>query len=268
MPSILLAALLLAPLALGPGDPPAAPGAAAQAEDVTAPRTLTGHVRWTDGKPPRRRKLRMDSDPVCVELCRGETMYDERAVVDEEGNVANVVVYISGGLPEKEWKAAEDTVLIDQIGCRYVPHVVAFQLGQPVKIRNSDPTTHNVHLVSRYNGSWSVTQARKGTIDPKEPFTKPEFEKPTALLKCDIHPWMEARLFIFDHPFFAVSDEDGNFSLDLGDLPAGEYEVTALHEKYRSAKIKVEIPAEEGARVRFHFNKAKENGGEQVKAKK
>lgn len=242
----------------------AAPAAAKPTGDKPAAYAITGHVKWTDAKPPRRRKLRMDSDPVCVDLCRGERMLDERAIVDGDGNFQNVVIHISKGLPEQAWPVPTEEVVVDQVACRYVPHIVAFQLGQKMRIKSSDPTPHNVHFVSKNNGSWNVNMTRPGEIAPKVPFKAPEFERPTALFKCDIHPWMEARLFIFDHPFHAVTDEKGRFQIPLGELAPGKYTLTAIHEKYRSASVEIEVKKGSGAEVNFTFNKKKENAGTQV----
>jgi plastocyanin len=211
---------------------------------------VKGTVTWK-GDPAKNAKIEMDSDPVCKELCAGKDKFKETYVI-ADGKLANVCVYVSKGLPaDGKFPARTDTVVINQIGCTYVPHVVAMQLGQKVEIQNSDATTHNVHFKSKLNGDWNMTQSEKGTVDPKEPFKRAELG--TASFKCDIHTWMESRALIFDHPFFAVTGADGTF--EIKDLPPGSYTLTAWHEKEKAQTMDITVTADATATADFTFSK-------------
>ncbi len=224
---------------------------------------LVGRVKW-DGKVPKNPAIDMNSDQVCAAL-HSETMRAERIVVDGDANVANVVVYVKG-VPPGSGTAKTDDVLLNQQGCTYDPHVLAFQLTQSVKVTNSDATTHNVHFKSKLNGDWNMTQSSKGTIPSKEGFAKAEVG--TSLFKCDIHPWMEARAAIFEHPFFATSKATGTFEIDTTGLPDGKYEIWAWHEKYKTAKVKgVEVKQGQVVQLQFTFNRKKKNKGAVVAGK-
>lgn len=197
------------------------------------------------GKVFRNKPIDMKCDPVCAAVNAGRPAYTQRVLVDKKGNLANVVVWINN-VPKGDYPAKRGRVILDQVACRYVPHVLVIQLGQELRIRNSDGACHNVHFKSKLNGDWNVTQATKGTIHPREELKKPEVG--TALFKCDIHPWMECRVAVFDHPFFAVSHRDGTFEIPTHNLPAGKYEVWAWHEKYKRLKLK-DVDLQPGKRV-------------------
>jgi plastocyanin len=247
-----------APTRPAPARPATRPEPAAQtgATQVSRPAgekgpSIQGKVLW-QGDSPKNPKIDMGSDPVCKDLCKDHSPEKETYVINENGTLRNVCVYVSKGLPAGgSFPARSETVVIDQVNCTYVPHVVAFQLGQKVQIRNSDPTTHNVHFKSRLNGDWNMTQAEKGSVPPKEDFKRAELG--TASLKCDIHTWMEAKVLIFDHPFFAVTGEDGSFSLD--GLPAGTYTLTAWHEREKAQTAEVVVKDGATAELSFTFSR-------------
>jgi plastocyanin len=210
---------------------------------------IAGTVTWGD-KPQRDRAVDVSSDPVCVAL-NPEPLMGEQYVVDDKGNLANVIVYVDK-VPAGDYAKREGEVILDQVGCRYIPHVVGIQLGQKVVIRNSDATTHNVHFKSKLNGSWNMNQSSKGDAAPKGEFARAEVG--TALFKCDIHPWMEARVGLFDHPFYAVSKADGTFEIPQG-LADGKYTVTAWHEKAKTATATLSVVKGKTSEVNFVFTR-------------
>ena len=101
---------------------------------------LTGTVTY-DGKAPKKKTLRMDSDPVCG-AAHQDAVYTESFIVDENGNLANVIVYLKSASSDS---APSEAAVIDQKGCMYTPHVFGMQAGQELKILNSDATMHNIH---------------------------------------------------------------------------------------------------------------------------
>ena len=107
---------------------------------------------------------------------------------------------------------------MDQVGCQYVPHVMGLMVGQAFKVLNSDGILHNVHALSKVNRPFNMAMppTRK---EASETFTK---EEGMFTVKCDVHPWMRSYISVSSHPFFAVTGEDGSFTIK--NLPAGEYE--------------------------------------------
>lgn len=213
--------------------------------------SVKGTIKW-EGKTPKNALIQMDSDPVCKTAAEGKEMRKETTVVDANGNLANVILYVSKGLPEgQKFAVKTETVTLDQKGCTYFPHVVAIQLGQKIELRNSDKTTHNVHFQSKLNGDWNLTQSTEGVVPAAQDMKRAEIG--TCSFKCDIHSWMESRVAIFEHPFFAVSAADGSFKID--NLPPGTYTLTAWHEKEKPKDIEVTIVAGAAADANFSFGK-------------
>lgn len=196
------------------------------------PGVVTGHVRL-DGEPPGRAVVRMGGDPLCKPkhpfTLPGRNVtatLSEAAIVDEKGDVANVFVYVRDGLGNRVYATPTMPVLLDQSGCQYEPHVFGVFVGQPIEIKNSDPTPHNVHAQPHSNGPFNFSQ-QPSTPPIKKTFDKPEIGIP---LKCDLHGWMNAYANAVTNPFFAVTKEDGAF--ELRGLPAGTYTIEAWHEEF------------------------------------
>lgn len=188
---------------------------------------LNGTVKY-EGKAPKIKSLRMDSDPVCSSAHQ-DNVYTQSFILDENGNFANVIVYIKNvnndnGVPS-------DPVILDQRGCMYSPHVLGVQVGQKVKILNSDLTMHNVHGLPKANPEFNFGMPK--TVKEKLiTFNKPE---DPFVVKCDVHPWMKSYIQVFDHPYFNVTGTDGKFTIN--NVPSGEYEVVAWHEKFGSKRV-------------------------------
>jgi plastocyanin len=205
---------------------------------------ITGKIMF-DGAAPKPQRLRMDADKVCKAAHKSDVQGEE-VVVNTNGTLKNVIVYVKDGLKVKRFSPPAEKVKFDQLGCIYSPHVLAVQAGQEVEIVNSDPTLHNVHSLSKANTSFNVAQPKKGMTLSKK-FEKPEFFK----VKCEVHTWMSAYMGVFEHPFYAVTGTDGSFSLKK--LPAGEYTIEAWHEKYGTQTIKVKVGASDTQSADFTF---------------
>lgn len=186
---------------------------------------LSGTVNY-DGKIPKKKTLRMDSDPVC-NAAHSEAVYKQSFVVDENGNLANVLVYIKNISSDT---APSDIAVLDQNGCMYSPHVMGVQTGQEIKILNSDPTMHNIHGLPKVNREFNFGMPK--TVKEKSiSFDKVE---DVFVVKCDVHPWMKSYVQVFDHPYFSVTGLDGKFTIN--NIPPGEYEVVAWQEKFGSKR--------------------------------
>jgi plastocyanin len=197
-----------------------------------------------EGKAPKAARLRMDADKVC-KVAHKKPVRAETVIVNSNGTLKNVLVYVKGGL-KKKFKAPSDKVVFDQKGCVYTPHVLGIQTGQELEIRNSDATLHNVHTLSEKNPQFNIAQPIKGMKLTKK-FAKAEVFK----VKCEVHTWMGAYIGVFKHPYFAVTGDDGSFSLTK--LPAGDYTIEAWHEKYGTQTMKVSVGAKDSKTVDFTF---------------
>jgi plastocyanin len=184
--------------------------------------TISGTVKL-EGTPPEARVIRMASDPLCMP--EGPTV-SEVVLVGPDNGLQNVFVYVKDGLGDRTFTAPQTPVVLDQRGCKYRPHVFGAQVGQPLKIVNSDGTLHNVHAVPKVNNEFNFGQPLKG-MESTQTFTKSEIMVP---FRCDVHGWMAAYGGIVPHPFFAVTEPDGSF--EIKGLPAGTYTIETWHERF------------------------------------
>ena len=209
--------------------------------------TITGRVTFNGAKPtPKDIRGQMDAVPQCVKQHTGP-IYAEDAVIDAKGGMKNVFVRVKDGLPAQNWPTPSTPVAIDQKGCMYVPHVAGVMVNQNVEITNSDPSNHNIHPFPKLNREWNESQPPQGDKKVKK-FTKEEFMVP---IKCNVHPWMRIFVGVSSHPFFAVSGDDGAFTIK--GLPPGEYTLEAWHERFGIQEVKVKVEATETKSVDFSF---------------
>ena len=210
---------------------------------------IKGRVKYI-GKSPKAKRIRMDADPVCA-ASHQEAAKAESFVVDADGNMANVIVYLKG--VEYNGKTPSNEVIIDQKGCVYSPHVLGVQAGQPLKILNSDATMHNIHGLPKINKEFNFGMP-KSLKQKTVTFNKAE---DVFVIKCDVHPWMKSYTQVFDHPYFAVSGSDGSFS--ISDVPDGTYEAIAWQEKFGSKRIMTQsVTVKSGdAELNFSFERPK-----------
>lgn len=227
-----------APALAPPVPPPAAPA-------VEASASLTVNARL-EGPAPRFAPIIMSKDAYC-ESARPQPVESE-LVVAKEGRLANVIAWISGGLPEGLRSAPMSPVLLEMHGCLFRPHVFTVMAGQPVRIENTDPITHCAHSDPRSGRSFNITihknRSTTVSIDQAEVAVR---------IKCDCYGWMECWAGAFDHPYHGVTGEDGSLSLKV---PPGSYEVSAWHEYRKFAKQAprpVTVAAGETKEVEFVF---------------
>ena len=204
-----------------------------------------------DGKAPKMKSLRMDADPVCV--ANNEVApRKEWLILDENNGLKNVLVFVkespSGGSLEGDLNLVEKHAVIDQNGCVYVPHVLGVMVGQKLDILNSDGTLHNIHALPKVNKEFNKAMPRS-----KKQMTV-QFDKSEApfKVKCDVHPWMGAFIGVFDHPYFAVTGDDGSYV--ISGLEPGVYVIEAWHEKLGSQTANVTVG---DSAANFTFTKPK-----------
>ena len=237
-----MAFLVLVP-AIACDDTLAAP--AASGDDILV--TVSGTVKLNGEPPPIKVNKAIGNDPACAALHAAPPPL-ETLLVAPDGGVRWAFVWVKSGLENQKFPAPQAGPFIDQKGCNYSPRVVGIQVGQPVNFRNMDPLLHNVHGLPWINKPWNVgqLQATVHTVRPAQPESNPPIT-----VKCDVHPWMSAFIFVLEHPYFAVTDEAGKFSIP--NLPAGKYTLGVWHEglKTTDGKNEVEIVVKENKTVDF-----------------
>lgn len=182
--------------------------------------SLKGNIRF-QGPRPKRNAVHMDE--ASRKLHQSQPL-DESILVGKSGGLANVFVYVKNPPPGEYGPPAKPAIL-DQQGSIFTPRVQGVRVGQELLMKNGDPFIHNVRSLSKKNRPFNIAQPQ-GSPDRKRFFDKPEGP---ITLKCDFHRWMEAHLWVMDHPFFAVTNTEGEF--EIPDLPPGDYELVAWHEK-------------------------------------
>jgi plastocyanin len=217
------------------------------ASSAFAGATIQGTITY-DGKIPNLKPLAMDADPACASK-HDKPVANEALSLGSGNTMGNIIVSVKSGLPAgKTYPAPTEPFVMDQNGCQYKPHVFALQVGQPLKILNSDGVLHNVHALPKVNGQFNMAMP----ATRKEAEHKFEKVEPNAFpVKCDVHPWMTAHVSVFDHPYFDVTEDDGKFTLK--DVPAGTYEIQAWHEKLGPKVEKVTVADGETKTVDFKF---------------
>ncbi|MCH7750482.1 MAG: carboxypeptidase regulatory-like domain-containing protein [Acidobacteria bacterium] len=226
-----------------PAATPAAPAAAPV--DSASAGNIAGTV-MIEGTPPGAEELRMSSDPVCVQQATNTS--SEHFVVGEGNHLGNVFVYVKEGLEGRSFPEPSGVVTLDQVGCRYSPHVFGLRVGQTLAITNSDPTLHNIHATPTANAEFNMGQPIQG-MKSEQTFESPEVMVP---FKCDVHGWMHAYVGVLDHPYFATTAQDGLF--EISTLPPGDYVLEAWHEKLGTQTQNVTVVAGATADVAFTFS--------------
>jgi len=204
--------------------------------------SITGVISFK-GAPPKLKPLDMTQDPACP-----SSPQPAETVAVNGGKLANVFVYIKEGLPSGTFAVAADPVVLDQKSCRYIPHVLGIMAGQPLKILNTDAADHNIHSMPHNNTEFNESQSANSKPVVKT-FTNPEMMVP---VQCNQHPWMRSYINVMPHPYFAVSDSEGKFTIK--NLPPGEYTLAAVHEKLGEQTMRVKVGAKMDSDARFTFS--------------
>lgn len=220
-------------------------GRARPAAATPAGASVKGMAKF-EGTAPKPANLNMAADPVCAKAHASSPAIAEDLLTDGHGGLKNVIVYVSEGLGTATFTPPNEPAVLEQTGCQYKPHVFALMTGQKIKVLNNDATTHNIHPIPSVNRGWNESQPPGVPIE--ESFARVEIAIP---VKCNIHPWMKGYIAVFNHPYFAVTGENGDF--DLKDLPPGSYTLQAWHEKLGTTSQKVTVGAGETKTVEFMF---------------
>jgi plastocyanin len=208
--------------------------AAIAAVQVASAANVVGTVTLNGTPPPEKEITPLKEDATCGKLAEG-TPTTRFFVVGANKGLADVVVMLKG-ISGKSTGASAPPAELDQKGCQYVPSILALQTGQKLIVKNSDPVLHNVHSLSAAGNPDKNIAQMAGSPDLTFTFDKPEnFLK----FKCDVHGWMFAWITVVDHPYFAVTDKDGKFTIK--NVPAGKYTVVAMHRKASPTGVEKEV---------------------------
>ena len=246
-----MTAVLIAALALGCGGggektaeqtQPAAEQPAAQpmtsgaymAMEVAGGGTIKGTITYA-GEIPAMQKLEITKD---VNVCGKEPHYKQDLVVGSNKGLGNVVVSLTNISQGKALATLGTAFELDQNGCAFKPHVALVPVGVELTILNSDGILHNIHTYSEKNAAINIAQPgfkkRMG-----QAFTQPEVIR----VACDVHNWMGGYIVVVDHPYYAVTDDSGNF--EIANVPPGTYTVQYWQETL--GKQTAEVTVTEGA---------------------
>jgi plastocyanin len=188
---------------------------------------ITGKVTLK-GAAPKERNIPFD--PACSKARGGEKGTTRFYAADASGGLAEVFVTLKG--IKGDFPVPSEPVVLDQVGCEYIPYIAGVRAGQKIVVKNSDPVFHNVHPTPRVKGN---PEANKAQL-PKGKDLEFVFNNAEQFLrfKCDVHAWMFSYVNVVDHPYFAVTGEDGSFTIK--NVPPGEYEIEAIHRKSHAPK--------------------------------
>lgn len=210
-----------------------APVAPARTIDPATVGSVAGTVEFK-GPIPAPVSVVMRSEPWCTHQHPGRGALEQQVSV-QDGKLAGAFVWIAGGLEGYTFPAAVDPVVLDQVGCLFTPRVVGVQVGQPLRLLNSDQVLHNVHAKPANSRDRNLALPTKGS-SREVTFERAETMIPVV---CDVHPWMKAWIGVVDSPFHAVTDRAGAFVLT--GLPPGRYVLRVWHEVLGTREQTVEV---------------------------
>lgn len=217
-----------------------------EAIDLGTTGKIEGVIKFA-GTPPIRPAIDMTMDPACALAGSGKDL-SESAIVTH-GMLENTFVYVKRGV-ENYAIAIPPPAVLDQNGCRYIPHVIGLMTGQTLRILNSDNAQHNIYADAKNNPRTNDSQG-PGAAPLERTFPNPELLLP---ITCNQHPWMKMYLDVVSNSFFAVSDKDGRFS--ISGLPPGTYEIEAVHERFGSKSQPVTVKPRGTTHLDFTFSNA------------
>jgi len=222
-------------------------GAAAAADTPAASAAVAGYGTFkgrvvVNGTVSPLSPLLAQGAPTKDAICAEKTIPDESVVVGPGNGLANVFIYLKK-VPGGEIPAAPtDPIMVDQQGCRFLPHAIICRVGQPLTFTNSDPVAHNTAFAPQSSSGFNQTIVANDKKGAAYTYGKPEAVPVRA--KCDYHAWMGSYHLPLTHPWGVVTGEDGSF--EIKGVPGTTVEFVVWHEKadYISRGLKVTIPVD------------------------
>lgn len=203
--------------------------------------SIQGEVRFA-GSLPKPNKIKATKDQ---DYC-GEFIPDETYIVSSAGGLKNVVVFLDQ-VPGKPVPSPKEHIL-ENSGCRFVPRILTMIKGEKLVAKNSDPKLHIVHSYLDKRTIFNLSLPFRGhTMD----ITRKIDKAGVLQVNCDTHAWMRAYIHVFDHSFFAVTDEQGSFAIP--DVPPGKYILKAWHEGGVVQRKDAVVPEQGEFKLTFEF---------------
>ena len=169
---------------------------------------------------PKLPARKIGKDP---QVCGTADRESQKLIANKTGGLKNAVVIVEGVKRGKAMPAAAQSAQIDQNKCEYLPHVQVMAVNTEIALRNSDPILHNIQFFQGDNSLFNMAQPVQGQVN------KRKIDKAGNIyVECAVHGWMQGNVIVVDNPYYAVSDENGKFSIT--DLPPGKYQVKIWHE--------------------------------------
>lgn len=185
---------------------------------------ITGVVKF-EGEVPKMKELDINKDAA---ICGKEAKFDESVVVGEGRELKNTIVYLMDITKGNDFDAKAKKPEIDQKGCKFSPHVQIVPVGERLTMLNTDPITHNVHIMLNNADMGQDINKQQNRMLKKLRIKAISTSGGPVEVKCDIHSWMKAWIVYAPHPYFAVTNEKGEFSLE--NVPPGTYKLGYWHE--------------------------------------
>ena len=217
--------------------------------------TITGNVKIQLSEKGLKKKLNrteiraVKNEAVCGKIYKEHKLLEEKFIIDKDANFKNVLVWLQGA--DYQGDPIEKPAFLEQQGCVYSPHVQGVMVGQKVLIKNSGGEQHNVNCKAKENHAFNFSMPAQ--LKEKDVvFTKPE---EMIAMVCNVHGWMKSWITVFDHPYFSVTDDKGNYIIE--NVPNGKYKLIALHEYDETNdgfRIEKEIVIEDGKDTAMNFN--------------
>ncbi|OLC31048.1 MAG: hypothetical protein AUH28_14755 [Acidobacteria bacterium 13_1_40CM_56_16] len=218
--------------------PPPPPGPAANAPggyevtEVTDGGAIAGTIT-VSGPVTKLPARKIGKDP---QVCGTAQRESQKFIVNQAGAVRNAVVIVEGVKRGKAMPAAAQNAEIDQNKCEYSPHVQVMAVNTEIALKNSDPILHNIQFFEGDNSLFNIAQPVQGQVNKKK------LEKTgTIYVECAVHGWMQGNVVVVDNPYYAVTDENGKFSIP--DLPPGKYQVKIWHEYLGESTREITVAA-------------------------
>jgi len=194
---------------------------------VVAAGTIKGAVRFT-GAAAGAKTMRITVDhAVCGSIKDADDL-----VISADKGIRNAVVSLVTAPPNAQWRPGP-RVQMDQKQCVFVPRIVVVPVGGTVEFLNTDRLLHNIHSVATDNAPFNRTQPKGRTIPIV--FRRPEIVR----IDCDLHPWMRAWVVVAEHPFYGITNDQGEFTLP--NVPPGKYVLQTWHETLGIVKKEVTV---------------------------
>lgn len=193
---------------------------------------LSGTIYYRGSVPdPQRSQITRDED-----VCGHGSIERPLILIDKDKRVEDAIVFIRGIEVRNDPPAPLQPVVLNQKSCSFEPHVLALRVGQSLEVHNADDTAHNVN---GSQGAYTLFNFLQPQQNMKSVQT---FDRPGLVqVKCNIHSWMSAKLYIFDHPYFQKTGRGGNYY--LRHIPPGEYQLHVWQEYLGEQTFKIKVEA-------------------------